>query len=100
MTSTVADFTGPCSSRPLDAVEINYRLKRLGWSQARLAAALAVSPGIVNNVIHGRATCYSVAFHIAQLLGVTVQELWPERYVFKPRPNRARPTNQKQGEEP
>ena len=32
-----------------------------------------------------RLTAYAVAQHIAGLLGLRIEELWPERYIFKPR---------------
>ena len=69
----------------MDAVEINYRLRRLGKTQAQLAREVGVSGGVVSNVIHGRITAYAVAQHIAGLLGLRIEELWPERYIFKPR---------------
>lgn len=75
----------------MDAIEIIYLLHRLGKSQAQLARELGVSGGVVNNVIHNRITAYAVASHIAGLLGNEVEEVWPDRYVFKPRgraPNR------------
>ena len=69
----------------MDAVEINYRLRRLGKTQAQIAREVGVSGGVVSNVIHGRITAYAVAQHIAGLLGFRIEELWPERYIFKPR---------------
>lgn len=69
----------------MDAVEINYRLRRLGKTQAQIAREVGVSGGVVSNVIHGRITAYSVAQHIAGLLGLRIEEIWPERYIFKPR---------------
>jgi lambda repressor-like predicted transcriptional regulator len=84
----------------MDALEINYRLRRLGKSQTRLAHDLGVSPGIVNNVIHDRSTCFQVAEYIAELLGKSVNELWPERYVFKPRPSRVRASSETKGGAP
>lgn len=69
----------------MDAVEINYRLRRVGKTQAQIAREVGVSGGVVSNVIHGRITAYAVAQHIAGLLGLRIEELWPERYIFKPR---------------
>lgn len=69
----------------MDAVEINYRLRRVGKTQAQIAREVGVSGGVVSNVIHGRITAYAVAQHIAGLLGLQIEELWPERYIFKPR---------------
>ena len=69
----------------MDAVEINYRLRRLGKTQAQIAREVGVSGGVVSNVIHGRITAYAVAQHIAGLLGLRIEDIWPEQYVFKPR---------------
>jgi len=69
----------------MDAIEISYRLKRLGKTQSQIARDLGVRQGVVSNVIHDRATAYGVASHIAGLLGMRVEELWPDRYCFKPR---------------
>lgn len=76
---------------PVDAIEITYRLKRLGKTQSQIGRELGVGQGVVNNVIHNRATAYSVARYIAALLECEVGDLWPERYCFRPRgpaPNR------------
>lgn len=69
----------------MDAVEINYRLRRLGKTQAQIAREVGVSGGVVSNVIHGRITAFAVAQHIADLLGLRIEDIWPERYIFKPR---------------
>jgi Ner family transcriptional regulator len=69
----------------MDAVDIIYQLRRLGKSQAQLARDLGVSGGGISNVIHNRITAHAVATHIAVLLGCEVGEVWPDRYVFKPR---------------
>lgn len=69
----------------MDAIEINYQLRRLGKTQTDIARELGVKSGVVSNVIHGRISAYAVAQHIAALLGHTAQEIWPDRYVFKPR---------------
>ncbi len=77
----------------MDAVEINYRLRRLGKTQAQIAREVGVSGGVVSNVIHGRITAYAVAQHIAGLLGLRIEELWPERYIFKPRQRQSHKEN-------
>jgi Predicted transcriptional regulator len=72
-----------------DAVEINYQLRRIGKTQAQIAQEIGVSNGVVSNVIHSRITAHAVASYIATLLGTHAEELWPERYVFKPRQRRS-----------
>lgn len=69
----------------MDAIEICYRLRRLGKTQAQIARDVGVSGGVVSNVIYGRISAYAVAKHIAGLLELSIEELWPERYIFKPR---------------
>jgi len=70
---------------PADPLEINYRLRRAGYTQRAVARELNVSLSVVGNVIHDRVTSHGVAVFIARLIGSDVQELWPNRYVFKPR---------------
>lgn len=69
----------------MDALDISYRLKRLGKTQTQIAHDLGVRQGVVSNVIHDRVTAHGVATYIAELLGMRVDELWPTRYCFKPR---------------
>lgn len=69
----------------MDALDISYHLRRLGKTQSQIARELGVRQGVVNNVIHDRSTAHGVAAYIAQLLECRVEDLWPERYRFKPR---------------
>jgi lambda repressor-like predicted transcriptional regulator len=69
----------------MEAFEINYRLHQAGVNQTLLARQLGVSQAVVGNVIHDRITAYSVAQHIAEVVGLEIRELWPTRYSFKPR---------------
>jgi Ner family transcriptional regulator len=69
----------------LSALEINYALNKSGVNQATIARILSVSPSTVSSVIHGKATSYVVAKFIADKLDTSVNSLWPDRYVFKPR---------------
>lgn len=72
-------------------IEISYRLKLMGWTQAGLARELGVSAGMVNNVVHNRVTCHRVAEHIATLLREPMQTLWPGRYEYRPRVRKVKP---------
>lgn len=73
------------ASHPPTGIEISYRLRMLGWTQAALARELGVTAGMVNNVVHNRVTCHRVAQRIADLLLQPIQCLWPGRYEYKPR---------------
>jgi lambda repressor-like predicted transcriptional regulator len=85
MHSNVADVTDVSIEVTSNAQEIIYRLKKLGVTQAKIAADLAVAPSVINNVIHNRATSFVVASYIANMLKSDLHALWPDRYRFKPR---------------
>ena len=80
-----------CHVLNMDALEISYRLKRLGKTQSAIARDLGVRQGVVSNVIHDRATAHGVASYIAELLGMRAEDVWPDRYCFKPRAPTRRP---------
>lgn len=69
----------------IDAMEITYRLRRLGFTQSDVAREMGVSQSVVCSTIRGRVTCHRVASRIAEILAHDVQALWPGRYEFKPR---------------
>lgn len=69
----------------MEPAEINFRLSKAGYKQSDIAHELKCSQSIVNNVIHNRASSYSVAKFISNLISEPVEVLFPERYVFKPR---------------
>ncbi|WP_193087951.1 helix-turn-helix domain-containing protein [Advenella sp. FME57] len=64
----------------MDAIELNYRLKRAGHTQVSLARELGVTRGVVNDVVHGRKSAFRVATRVADAVGVDVDVLWPGRY--------------------
>lgn len=72
----------------LSALEINYALNKCGVNQATIARLLSVSPSTVSSVIHGKVSSFVVAKFIAEKLNTSVDHLWPDRYVFKPRGTR------------
>lgn len=88
-TSITSNAAWVTRAADMDALEIAYRLKRMGLSQSELARRLGVSQAVVSNTIHGRVTCHRVAVCIADLLGETIQSLWPGRYEFRPRKPRS-----------
>ena len=75
----------------LTAEEMVETVKRLGKTQSQIARDLGVRQGVVSNVIHDRATAHGVASYIAELLGMRAEEVWPDRYCFKPRAPTRRP---------
>ena len=75
----------------MDAIEITYRLRRLGLTQSDIAREMGVTQSVVSNTVRGRVTCHRVATKIADLLGHDIQALWPGRYEFKPRGRRPHP---------
>jgi Ner family transcriptional regulator len=81
------------SETKMTSAEIQFNLKKLGHTQAKLALELKVSPAVVSNTILNRVTSWTVAQHIATLLGKKPEELWPDRYCFKPRQARRAAAN-------
>lgn len=69
----------------MDHFEINCRIRQTGKTQPKIAKDLGISAATVNNVIRGRVSSFAVAQHIAELLECEVNQLWPDRYIFKPR---------------
>lgn len=70
-----------CKQNMMNANDLNYALKKLGWTQVALSRALQVNICTVNNVIHGRTTSNRVASFIAHQLNASIAQLWPERYL-------------------
>ncbi|NOS95347.1 MAG: hypothetical protein HOP26_02880 [Methylotenera sp.] len=69
-----------CKQQMMNADDLNYALKKLGWTQVALSRALQVNICTVNNVIHGRTTSNRIATFIAEQLNASIGQLWPERY--------------------
>lgn len=70
-----------CKQLMMNADDLNYALKKLGWTQAALSRTLQVNICTVNNVIHGRTTSNRIATFIAHQLNASIAQLWPERYL-------------------
>lgn len=98
MHSTITEINQESSFLAVDAIEIIFKLKKMGLTQSKIARTLGVNPSIISNVIHSRATCFPVATHIAELLGADIHMLWPNRYVFKPRPNHKQAIEKPEGD--
>ncbi|WP_420373297.1 helix-turn-helix domain-containing protein [Pollutimonas sp. H1-120] len=73
----------------MDAIELLYRIRRVGHTQVSLARKLGVSRAVANDVIHDRSSSQRVAFYIAQVVGTDIQRLWPDRYKELPQPHHA-----------
>jgi putative transcriptional regulator len=59
---------------------IKAHLRIGGTTPAALATELGVSPMTVSQVIHGNGSSRRIAERIAQVLGKSVAEIWPQRY--------------------
>ena len=72
--------------------DIACALRLLGQRTGALATALGVSASLVSEVISGKSVSRRVAQHIADLIGLPVEQLWPEKYgQTKRKKNRKRP---------
>ena len=74
----------------MDHLEITYRLRRAGSSQAAIARDLGVTRGAVNNTIAQARTSRRIATAIAAKLSLSLNDIWPGRYA---EPRRARRTS-------
>lgn len=59
----------------MDVVEIQYRLRRIGKTQAQIARELKLTQGQIGNVIHGRATSKRVITYIASLINCLPEDM-------------------------
>jgi lambda repressor-like predicted transcriptional regulator len=64
----------------LHAADIQAALKKSGVSQAVLARRLGVTKGAVTFVVQGRSKSRRIAEAIAQIVGHSIDELWPGTY--------------------
>lgn len=61
----------------MDRLEIQYRMKRKGVTQAAIAKKLGITAPTVCNVIKGTAQSARVKQAIAKALELKVEDLWP-----------------------
>lgn len=67
----------------MDVVEIQYRLRRLGKTQAQIAKELQLTQGQIGNVIHGRATSKRVIAYIANIIGCQPEDILQAKNLTK-----------------
>jgi lambda repressor-like predicted transcriptional regulator len=60
--------------------DIKAALQKAGSSQTAIAKQRKVSKTTVSDVIYGRTTSRPIADLIAQVTGLTLDELWPGKY--------------------
>jgi len=62
-----------------NSTKINRLLKAAGVKQKDIAAKIGVTPQFVNSVVRGRRNTPKVAQAIAEAIGKSVSELWPDQ---------------------
>lgn len=67
----------PTPSHGMQPIDIKYALERLGYTQTDIARAHKVPRSTVYAVIHSTGRSKTIETAIAQLLGMTVSEIWP-----------------------
>jgi lambda repressor-like predicted transcriptional regulator len=67
--------------KKLHPADINAALIKSGTNQTIIAEGLGISHVSVSHVIYGRSTSLRVANAIAKATGLTIQQLWPGRYL-------------------
>ncbi len=63
---------------------------KAGASQKTLAERLQISKQAINNTIHGKSRSRRIAQHIADLIGLPVERLWPGKYDTPRQPRKPR----------
>lgn len=63
--------------------DINAALIKAGTNQTIIAERLHVSQVMVSHVIHSRSTSRRIALAIAKTTGLSLQQLWPGRYLLR-----------------
>lgn len=61
--------------------DIQAALKKRGSSQTKIAATAKVTPAHVSYVIVGRTKSRRIANLISQATGISVDRLWPGKYI-------------------
>ena len=69
--------------------DITAALIKAGTSQASIASELDVSHNAVSLVVHGRTKSSRIASAISKATGISIQTLWPGRYVSRDQMKRA-----------
>ena len=64
--------------------DIKAAIRKKGVNQAQIARHLKVSEMLVSSVIAGKNKSARVAKAISKIVGVPVDELWPDTYAKKP----------------
>lgn len=64
----------------MQALDIQYALKKAGISQAAIARQVSVSQVTVSYVVAGKTTSRPIAEAIATATGLTLDVLWPGKY--------------------
>lgn len=62
--------------------EIQYALKRAGFSQADIARAQKKSFSAVCRVISGKSVSHDIRTAIAEATGIDIKRIWPSTYII------------------
>ena len=62
----------------MDPIDINYRLKKNNFSQAKVAKKLKVRRQTVNGVVHGKIVSKRIRKYIAKVVGLKTKDIWPD----------------------
>jgi lambda repressor-like predicted transcriptional regulator len=61
--------------------QIKFELRMRGTSASGVAETMKRSRAVVSNVIHSRTKSRRIATHIAAIIGRSLEEIWPGRYL-------------------
>lgn len=61
--------------------DINAALIKKRTNQSAIARAVGVTPMAISQVIHGRSKSFRIAMAISKATGISINALWPGRYM-------------------
>lgn len=72
-------------------LEIKNALHNAGLNQAAVARAISRSRGLVSRVIDGHCISRPVHEAVAEAIGMSKEQIWPDRYLFQVKRKPGRP---------
>lgn len=64
----------------MDRVDIQFAIKKKGYTLRRVATKAGVTPSVVTEIVSGRKRSRRVALAISSIVGLPVSKLWPGQY--------------------
>lgn len=73
----------------MEPLEIRSRLKEIGITISGIARDLGVTPSSVCDVLSRGKVSHKIHSHVAEQIGMTINEVWPDLYDIDCQPRKA-----------